>query len=286
MSPLLRGSDCLPESPPYACSSLPHANGSTGQCNTTQSGTVLAHPVCQGYGYCRMYAALFLSFLSLPLSFLPLSLSLSPLSFLFSLSLSLFLSLPLSSSLFLSLPLSSSLLTLLSLPLFSLLSLVFPSLFSLSSLFTLTSLSLHLKNDPIMDCPVTSHPRLHYAWPLFYCADCDQFSDSHSTSGVLALSRAGPGKSGSWSHLAFEICAEHALCGRAHARGPANIRRRSGPRSRSSCRRAGVMTRWMSTGRALCHTAPYAPLGAAAFAAASADAACSASRFFSASFAQ
>jgi len=229
---------------------------------------------------------------SSPFSLFPfpfsLSLSLSPLSFLFSLSLSLSLSLPLSSSLFLSLPLSSSLLTLLSLPLFSLLSLVFPSLFSLSSLFTLTSLSLHLKNDPIMDCPVTSHPRLHYAWPLFYCADCDQFSDSHSTSGVLALSRAGPGKSGSWSHLAFEICAEHALCGRAHARGPANIRRRSGPRSRSSCRRAGVMTRWMSMGRAsrVCHTAPYAPLGAAAFAAASADAACSASRFFSASFAQ
>ena len=46
VSPLVCGSDCLPASPPYACSSLPHASRSTGQRNTTQSNTVLARPVC------------------------------------------------------------------------------------------------------------------------------------------------------------------------------------------------------------------------------------------------
>ena len=45
--PLVCSSDCLPASPPYACSSPSHANRSTGQRNTTQSSTVLlARPVC------------------------------------------------------------------------------------------------------------------------------------------------------------------------------------------------------------------------------------------------
>ena len=46
VSPLVCSSDCLPASPPYACSSPSHANRSTGQRNTTQSSTVLARPVC------------------------------------------------------------------------------------------------------------------------------------------------------------------------------------------------------------------------------------------------
>ena len=46
VSPLVCSSDCLPASPPYACSSPSHANRSTGQRNTTQSSTVLAPPVC------------------------------------------------------------------------------------------------------------------------------------------------------------------------------------------------------------------------------------------------
>ena len=45
VSPLVCSNDCLPASPPYACSSPSHANRSTGQRNTTQSSTVLAHPV-------------------------------------------------------------------------------------------------------------------------------------------------------------------------------------------------------------------------------------------------
>ena len=46
VSPLVCSSDCVPASPPYACSSPSHANRSTGQRNTTQSSTVLARPVC------------------------------------------------------------------------------------------------------------------------------------------------------------------------------------------------------------------------------------------------
>ena len=47
VSPLVCGSDCLPASPLYACSSLPHANISTiGQRTTDQSGAVLARTVC------------------------------------------------------------------------------------------------------------------------------------------------------------------------------------------------------------------------------------------------
>ena len=47
VSPLVCSSDCLPASPPHACSSPSHANRSTGQRNTTQSSTVLlARPVC------------------------------------------------------------------------------------------------------------------------------------------------------------------------------------------------------------------------------------------------
>lgn len=44
VSPLVCSSDCLPASPPYACSSSSHANRCTGQRNTTLSSTVLARP--------------------------------------------------------------------------------------------------------------------------------------------------------------------------------------------------------------------------------------------------
>jgi len=46
VSPPVYSSDCLPASPPYACSSPSHANRSTGQRYTTQSSTVFFRALC------------------------------------------------------------------------------------------------------------------------------------------------------------------------------------------------------------------------------------------------